>query len=152
MLLDEWKKERWNFYLLWRFSPRRNSKLNSICLDFDKRWQQTKKKDNIQHFCFCFVFVFATETWAKRASTRLRGGSASDRHWRDRLQRERKQADVHCWRACVCVHECVCSKRVNGQLVKHIPWDKALSACSLGKCTNAVWTGKGKKKTKKTKN
>lgn len=115
MLLDEWKKkkkresererERGNFYLLWRFSPRQNSKLNSVCLDFSKK-KQKMTKDNIRHFCF-ILSVFATETWAKRASTRLRGGSVSDRYWRDRLQRG-NEGDVHCWRACVCVHECVC--------------------------------------------
>ena len=44
MLLDEWKKERGNFYLLRRFSPRQNSKLNSICLDLKKQQMKKKKK------------------------------------------------------------------------------------------------------------
>lgn len=57
MLLDEWKKERGSFYLLRRFSPRKNSKLNSICLDLKK---QNMTKDNIRHFFV--LFVFATET------------------------------------------------------------------------------------------
>lgn len=145
MLLDEWKKERWNFYLLWRFSPRRNSKLNSICLDFDKRWQQQQKTitSNIFVFVlFCFCHWNLSQTCLYEAERRERVRQTLT----ESLAERGKQADVHCWRACVCVHECVCYKRVNGQLVKHIPWDKALSACSLGKCTNAVWTGKGKKK------
>lgn len=97
------KRERGNFYLLWRFSPRQNSKLNSICLDLKK---QKMTKDNIRHFCF-ILFVFChwnlSQTCLYEAERRERvrqilTGSPA----------ERKQGDVHCWRACVCVHECVC--------------------------------------------
>ena len=56
MLLDEWKKERGNFYLLRRFSPRQNSKLNSICLDLKKQ-QMGKKKKKITSDIFVFIFV-----------------------------------------------------------------------------------------------
>lgn len=106
MLLDEWKKKSGNFYMLRRFSPRQISKLNS--LDVKK---QKMTKDNIRRFCFIFfVFFFATETWAKRASTRLRGGSVSDRCWQDRPQRGNKgmcTVGVHvCLRAWVRVVAC----------------------------------------------
>lgn len=103
MLLDEWKKKRWNFYLLWRFSPRRNSKIELYMFGLEDR---EKTKDNIQHFWF-ILFVFATETWAKRASTRLRGGSVSDRYWRDRLQRGNKGMYTVGVRVCARVHVCV---------------------------------------------
>lgn len=57
----KWKKEKANyfffiFFLLWRFSPRLNSKFALV-------WLQKKKKD-----------FFATETWAICASKRLRVG------------------------------------------------------------------------------
>lgn len=108
MLLDEWKKERWNFYLLWRFSPRRNSKLNSICLDLKK---QQMTKDNIQLFFLCFFFFnFVCFCHWNLSQTCL-----YEAERRERVRQiltgspaERKQGDVHCWRACVRVHECVC--------------------------------------------
>lgn len=129
------KKERWNFYLLWRFSPRRNSKLNSICLDLNKRWQ--KITSNI---FVLFLFVFATETWAKRASTRLRGGNVSSRYWRDRLQRGNKRMYTVGVRVCACMSACV--KRVNGQLVntflgtklfQPVLWGNVQMLCGLAK-------------------
>lgn len=103
MLLDERKRrERWNFYLLWRFSPRQNSKLNSICLDFKK---QKITKVNIQLFKFyfvCFCHWNLSQTCLYEA---------------ERRERVRQiLTGIACWEetrgctllACVCVHECVC--------------------------------------------
>lgn len=108
---------------------------------------QKKTKQNILRFSF-LLFVFATETWAKRASTRLSGGSVSDGFW---LQRENTGVyTVAC--VCVRVHECVCWC-VNGQLVntflgttltQPVLWGNVQMLCGLAKETNLadvlIWT------------
>lgn len=73
----------------------------------------------------------------------------SDRCRQDRLQRG-IEGDVHCWRACVCVHECVCW-RVRGQTwVNTFLWTKLSRPVLWGNVQkNAAWTRQRRKNLRK---
>lgn len=125
------KKKRGNFYLLRRFSPRQNSKLNCT------RFGQKMTKSNIRHlfflFCFCHWNLSQTCLYEAERKERVRQiltGSPA----------ERKHGDVHCWR--VCVRAWV---RVNGQLVntflgtklfQPVLWGNVQTLCGLAKKKN----------------
>lgn len=128
------KKERGSFYLLRRFSPRKNSKLNSICLDLKK---QNMTKDNIRHFrfvCFCH--------WKLEPNVPLRGweegACPTDT---DGIACREENKGMYTVGVRVCVHECVC-QRVNGQLVntflgtklfQPVLWGNVQMLCGLAK-------------------
>lgn len=137
MLLDEWKKERGNFYMLRRFSPRQISKLN--CLDLKK---QKMTKYNIRLFFLLYFVCFLPLKLEPNVPLRgwEEGACPTDA---DETPADRKQGDVHCWCVCVfaCVHECVC-QCVNGQLVntflgtklfQPVLWGNVQMLCGLAK-------------------
>lgn len=133
------ERERGNFNMLRRFSPRQISKLN--CLDLKKQKDDKKKTSDIfALFCcllvffFCFSFFFATENLSqtclyeaerRECVRQVPTGSPAERN-------RRGCTLLACVRVRAWVRVLACSW---ANLGKHIPWDKALSACSLGKCT-----------------
>lgn len=109
MLLDVWRKKKkkktareGTFTCCDVLVPGKSPKSS---FERNRRWW--KKTSDV--FAL-FFFVFATETWAKRASTRLRGGSASVRREPTASPAEWKPGGCTLL-VCVCVfcvHECVC--------------------------------------------
>lgn len=98
----------WNFNWLWRFSPRRNSK-QKLLVEFElvKKPTQTNVPTKARYWHYSFSF-FATETWAKCASTRRRGGRMSVKE--TGLSAEMKRRTSRNYFARVCEHDWMCAR------------------------------------------